>query len=59
MASSHMPRELDVVAMDVLCVLVVMVAPIDASPALLIVMLYPRVTCVKPKLRVREDAIEF
>jgi hypothetical protein len=54
-----MAGESNVVAINPGLILNVVVAAIDASLALLIVMLYPRVTSVKPKLRVRKDAIEF
>ena len=54
-----MAGEGNVVTMNPGLILNVVAAAIDASLALLIVMLYPRVTCVKPKLGVREDAIEF
>ena len=59
MAFPHMAGESNVVAINPGLILNVVAAAVDASLALLIVMLYPRVTCVKPKLGVREDAIEF
>jgi hypothetical protein len=59
MAFPHMAGESNVVTMNPGLILNVVAAAIDASLALLIVMLYPRVTSVKPKLGVRKDAIEF
>ena len=54
-----MAGESNVVTMNPGLILNVIAAAVDASLALFIVMLYPKVTCVKPKLWVREDAIEF
>lgn len=58
MASSHVTRESDIVAMDSVCALIV-VAPIDASPALLVIVLYARIASVKPIPRIIEQFVEL
>ena len=58
MASPHMACKADVVAMDPVCVLLV-VAPIDASPALLVIVLYARIASVIPELRITEQFVVF
>lgn len=58
MASSHVTSESDIVAMNPVRVLFV-VAPINASPALLVIVLYARIASVIPELRVTEQFVEL